>query len=63
MQNSTQMIYDSPLLHTVVLRNLTAGATYHYQVANDGRNFSFTMPLNGDAYLSIYGCVLPPCSL
>ena len=36
--------YNSPVVHTVVLRGLLSGPVYHYQVANDGRVFSFQMP-------------------
>ena len=36
--------YNSPLVHTVVLRGLAPSGTYGYRVAGDGRNFTFTMP-------------------
>ncbi|CAE8628101.1 unnamed protein product [Polarella glacialis] len=39
--------YDSPALHTVVLKGLKPGQEYKYQVANDDRVFSFRMPEDG----------------
>ena len=46
--NNPQMYYDSPAIHRVSLRNLRPGARYGYRVAGDARNFSFTMPPDGD---------------
>ena len=45
-----QAIYNSPLVHTVRLSNLLPSATYGYRVGggSDARNFSFTMPPDGD---------------
>ena len=43
-------IYTSPLVHTVVLRGLAAGASYGYRVDGDARAFSFTMPPDGPAF-------------
>ena len=45
-----QAIYNSPLVHTVRLSNLSPSATYGYRVGggSDARNFSFTMPPDGD---------------
>lgn len=37
-------IYNSPVLHSVALRELAPGATIGYRVAGDGRNFTFKMP-------------------
>ena len=42
--------YDSPMVHTVKLTDLTPGTTYTYQVENDGRSFTFTMPKEGQKY-------------
>ena len=37
-------MYDSPLIHTVRIRGLKAGAAYAYFVADCDREFTFTMP-------------------
>ena len=37
--------YDSPKIHTVVLTGLQDGESYTYQVENDDRSFTFTMPI------------------
>ncbi|KAL3923617.1 MAG: hypothetical protein SGPRY_004163, partial [Prymnesium sp.] len=43
--NNPQMFYDSPYVHTVVLRDLKPGKEYGYRVAGDPRNHTFVMPL------------------
>mmetsp|Transcript_53073 Transcript_53073/g.95152 ORF Transcript_53073/g.95152 Transcript_53073/m.95152 type:complete len:575 (+) Transcript_53073:100-1824(+) len=39
--------YNSPAIHTVILRDLEPGQKYTYQVDNDGREFTFKMPAEG----------------
>jgi len=52
--NNPQMVYTSPVIHTVTLTGLVPGTTYYYTVANDLRNFTFVMPPNGDGSASVY---------
>ena len=49
-------VYTSPVLHHVSLPNLTPGASYTYHVANDLRNFTFSVPAAGaDVYPFMLG--------
>ncbi|KAL1521121.1 hypothetical protein AB1Y20_022675 [Prymnesium parvum] len=43
--NNPQMVYDSPVIHTVALRGLSPGKAYGYHVAGHRRNYSFVLPL------------------
>jgi hypothetical protein len=48
--NNPHMYYNSPVVHTVTLTNLSASTTYGYRVSNDSsRSFAFTMPPDGGA--------------
>jgi len=53
---STALNYTSPVLHTVVLNNLTAGTKYFYQVG-DGTTFSSTFNFTSLAAPSELPCL------
>ena len=42
--------YDSPNIHTVVLKGLVPNQHYCYSVDNDQRVFTFKMPADGDVF-------------
>mmetsp|Transcript_34096 Transcript_34096/g.63222 ORF Transcript_34096/g.63222 Transcript_34096/m.63222 type:complete len:632 (-) Transcript_34096:181-2076(-) len=44
-----QMVYTSPVVHTVRLTGLVSYTTYYYTVAGDARVFNFTMPPGASA--------------
>ena len=41
-----QAIYTSGVIHTVIIRNLSAGARYGYRITGDERLFNFSMPVD-----------------
>ena len=45
-----QMIYNSPLIHTVSLQGLTPGRSYSYRVGSSSRTFAFTYPHDHTAF-------------
>lgn len=50
-----QVYYTSPTIHTVTLTGLAPGTAYTYSVADDDRQFTFTMPPDALAFPYTFG--------
>lgn len=54
----SSQFYTSGVIHTVTIRNLSAGARYGYRITGDERLFNFSMPPEDDLYPFMCVCTV-----